>query len=222
MTRMVDISLAESAYRQLKAGILTCDVAPGTLLGAPQLARSLDMSRTPVQEALKALTREGLLIAAPRVGYRVTPVTARDIEEICDLRIMLEVPAAGLAAKRAATRDVDILRAQHERAVEHVAAGSQKDPDHVESVILNNREFHVSIATMAGNGRLTRSIGALLDEGQRFYYLYFQTPKRAWDAHTPIIDALAARDPDAARQAMAAHLRDQAEGTLAEASAVLG
>lgn len=135
---------------------------------------------------------------------------------------MLEVPAAGLAAKRAATRDVDIRRAQYQRAKAECASGSAEDPVHLQSVVRNNREFHVSIATMTGNRRLAQSVGALLDEGQRIYYLYFLAPKRAWDAHTPIIDALAARDPDAAREAMAAHLHDQAEGTLAEATSVLG
>lgn len=141
---------------------------------------------------------------------------------IFSLRLLLEVPAAGLAAERAATRDVEILRAQDERAHEHSAQGSMKDPACLESVILNNREFHVSIATMSGNQRLAKSIGALLDEGQRIYHLYWLAHRPDWDPHTPIANALAARDPEAARQAMAAHLDDQAEGTLSEATGVLG
>lgn len=214
--------LAESAYGQLKAGILSCRLLPGAMLASAQLAESLGMSRTPVQEALKALTREGLLVATPRVGYRVTPVTVRDIREIFDLRLALEAHAAGLAAEGAATRDVEILRAQQRQAKEHCAERSVEDPSYLESVILDNREFHVSIAAMSRNERLTRAVGALLDEGQRIYYLYFLASRPRWDPHATIIDALAARDPQAARQAMAAHLEDQAQGTLAEATGVLG
>ena len=223
MTTAQKTSLAGAAYRQIKADVLSCSLLPGAMLRAPQLAERLGMSRTPVHEALKALTRDGLLIAAPKVGYRVAPVTASDIEEIFDLRIALEVHAAGLAAKRAATRDVEILRAHDERSHEYQDHYSPGDPDYLEAVILNNREFHVSIATMSGNQRLARAVGALLDEGQRIYYLYWLAPRPdSDDPHTPIIDALAARDPEAARRAMAAHLHDQAEGTLSEATRVLG
>ncbi|MGH8571154.1 MAG: GntR family transcriptional regulator [Gammaproteobacteria bacterium] len=215
-------SLAESAYRQLKADILACRLLPGTLLGAPQLAESLEMSRTPVHEALKALSQEGLVIVAPRVGYRVTPVTVRDIEEIFELRLLNEVHGAGLAARRAASADVSILRARHESAQENLGSGSSGDPAYLESLIAGNRDFHVSVAAMSGNRRLARIVEGLLDEGQRIYFLYFRTHKPLVDTHAPVIAALAARDPETAREAMASHIREQAEGTLAEASAVLG
>jgi len=222
VTRATTSSLAESAYRQLKADILTCRLLPGTMLGAPQLAESLEMSRTPVHEALKTLCQEGLLIVEPRVGYRVTPVTVRDIEEIFDLRLLIEAHGAGLAARRAATRDVEILRGQHERAQENVGSGSVDDAAYLESLMAGNRAFHVSVAAMSGNQRLARIVGGLLDEGQRIYFFYFLAHRPLVDAHAPVIDALAARDPNAAREAMAAHIREQAEGTLIEATAVLG
>ena len=222
VTRAATSSLAESAYRQLKADIVTCRLLPGTMLGAPQLAESLEMSRTPVHEALKTLCQDGLLSVEPRVGYRVTPVTVRDIEEIFDLRLMNEVHGAGLAARQAATRDVDVLRTQNERAPELAGAGSGDDPAYLESLMASNREFHVSVAAMSGNGRLARIVEGLLDEGQRAYFLYFHADGPFIDGHLPVIDALAARDPDAAREAMAAHIREHAEGILAEATAVLG
>jgi DNA-binding GntR family transcriptional regulator len=214
--------LAESAYRRLKADILTCRLSPGTRLGAPQLAETLEMSRTPVHEALKTLCQEGLLSVEPRVGYRVTPVTVRDIEEIFDLRLTNEVHGAGLAARRAAVRDVEILRGKHERAMENVGSGSAEDAAYLESLMAGNRDFHVSVAAMSGNRRLARIVGGLLDEGQRIYFLYYRAHRPYVPSHARVIDALAARDPDAAREAMAAHIRDQAEGTLAEATAVLG
>lgn len=222
MTEAGRNSLAESAYRQLKAAILSCRFLPGALLGAPQLAESLEMSRSPVHEALKTLCQEGLVVVEARVGYRVTPVTVRDIEEIFELRLLDEVHGAGLAAARAATRDVEILRAQHERGKAIVGTGSSDDPAYLESLAASNREFHVSVAAMSGNRRLARIVGALLDEGQRIHFLYFLNHRVFVDRHAAVIDALAARDPDAAREAMATHIRETAEGTLAEATAVLG
>ncbi len=87
-------SLAESAYRRLKADILTCRLAPGAMLAAPRLAETLEMSRTPVHEALKTLCQEGLLVVEPRAGYRVTAVTTRDVEEIFDLRLARDLAQA--------------------------------------------------------------------------------------------------------------------------------
>lgn len=193
---------------------------PGTVVAAAELAERLEMSRTPVQEALKALSQEGFLRVVLRAGYMVTPVTVRDIEEIFELRLSNEVLGAGLAAGRATAEDVASLRAQHERAKANVRSGPPDDPARLESLIADNREFHVLVASLSGNQRLARIVGALLDEGQRIYYLYYRADRspRAGDVHGNIIRALAARDPDAAREAMAVHLHDQRDGTLSSLS----
>ena len=121
------------------------------------------MSRTPVHEALKDLCREGLLVVEPRVGYRVTPVTVADIEEIFDLRLVNEVHGAGLAAARAADREVAVLRERHERGKESAGKGSVEDPAYLESLMAINRDFHVGVAAMSRNRRLTRIVEGLLD-----------------------------------------------------------
>ncbi len=214
----VSHSLASAAYRRLKADILACRLLPGTMLAALELAERLDMSRTPVHEALKALCHEGLLRVIPRVGYIVTPVSVSDIDGIFDLRLALEVLGAGRAAERGGERDVANLRDQQRRAKANL--GSPDDPAYLESLIAGNREFHVSVAALSGNQRLARMVGGLLDEGQRIYFLYFRSGRTAaGDPHEDVLRALAARDPDAARQAMAAHINDLREGTLSEATA---
>lgn len=223
MTKPAGSSLAGRAYRQLKADILACRLLPGAMVGAAQLAERLGMSRTPVHEALKALCQEGLLQVLPRVGYIVTPVAVSDIVHIFDLRLSLEVLGAGHAAERATDRDVAILRGQHERARQSSTGGSLDDPAHIESLITGNRDFHVSVAALSGNHRLARIVGGLLDEGQRIYFLYFRSrrPPALGDPHHDVIEALAARDPSAACEAMATHIGDQRDGTLSEATAVL-
>jgi DNA-binding GntR family transcriptional regulator len=188
---------------------------PGTLLAAGQLAERFDVSRSPVQEALKALCQERLVRVLPRVGYVVTPVAIGDIDEIFDLRLCLEVLAAGRAAERTTDEQVSSLRVQHDVAVAHAAAGRWDDPAYIESVMAGNRDFHTTIAAMGGNGRLARVVGELLDEGQRIYFLYFRSerPPHPRDFHQAIIDALAARDAPAARDAMQAHILDMRDGT---------
>lgn len=210
-------SLAASVELKLKADIVGCRLLPGTMLAAQQLAERFEVSRTPVHEALKALCQEGLVRVLPRVGYIVTPVTASDIDEIFDLRLSLEVLGAGLTAERATHDDVAALRAQHERAQANLASGSMVDPAFLDSLIAGNREFHVSIAALSGNRRLAQIVGGLLDEGQRIYFLYFRPgrPPLTREPHEDIIESLDARDPDAARSAMAAHIHDMREGTRA-------
>ncbi len=209
-------SLAGSVHRQLKADILACRVLPGTMMGAAQLAERFEVSRTPVHEALKALSQEGLLRVLPRVGYIVTPVTVADIDEIFDLRLSLEVLGAGRAAELATDQDVTNLQAQHARAQENLGSGSPHDPAYLESLMAGNREFHTSVAALSGNHRLARIVDGLLDEGQRIYFLYFRSDRPAppGDAHDDVIQALAARDPQGARNAMTAHIQDMREGTL--------
>jgi DNA-binding GntR family transcriptional regulator len=210
-------SLAASAYRRLKADILACRLLPGAMLAAAELAERFEMSRTPVHEALKALCQEGLLRVMPRIGYIVTPVSVGDIQEIFDLRLSLEVLGAGLAAERATSSDVAALREQHQAALANL--GSAQDPSYLESLIAGNREFHVFVAALSGNQRLARMVRGLLDEGQRIYFLYFRSGRTtAGDPHDDVIRALAASDPQGARQAMADHIRDQREGTLSEAA----
>ncbi len=210
-------SLAGSAYQQLKADIVSCRLVPGTMLGAQQLAERFEVSRTPVHEALKALCQDGLLKVVPRVGYIVTPVTVADIDEIFDLRLSLEVLGAGLAAERVTDGDIAGLRAQHNRAQANLATGTVDDPAFLDSLIAGNREFHVTIAGLSGNERLAQIVGGLLDEGQRIYFLRFRSdrPPPPGDPHADIVRGLEARDPDAARSAMAAHIHDTREGTRA-------
>ncbi len=219
VTRETPSSLAQSVHRQLKADILSCRLLPGSRMAAAQLAERFEVSRTPVHEALKALCQEGLLQVLPRVGYIVTPVTVADIDEIFDLRITLEVLGAGRAAELVTDQDIARLRAQHARAEENCGRGSTDDPAYLDSLMAGNREFHTTVAALSGNHRLARIVGGLLDEGQRIYFLYYHSgrPPPPGDPHDDVIRALAARDPAAARDAMAAHIQDHQEGTRAGA-----
>lgn len=207
-------ALANTAYRQVKVAILTCRLRPGAMVFAAELAERLQMSPTPVHEALKALCREGLMHVKPRRGYVVSELSERDIKENFELRLMLEVPAARLAAERASTEAIAALTAQNDGARRRVAAGPQSDPlTFLEAVNAGNQEFHVGVARMSGNERLERTVAALLEETQRAFHLYGRAPKdpSTSDHHGQILRAITARDPDTAHDAMAAHLHEAQE-----------
>lgn len=207
------VSRAESAYAQLKAEILSCRLMPGTLVFATELAERLEMSPTPVHEALKALAQEGLVRVIPRRGYIVTPISPSDIQDNFRLRLNLEVLGAELAAEQATPQALAAVQHQHERARAKRRPHSLDDPAFVQLMISANQEFHTSIAALSGNKRLERIVAGLLDETQRTYFLYFRQrsePATA-DPHGEILRAIAAKDPNAAREAMAAHLLDAHE-----------
>ena len=94
------VSLAEQVYMRLRTEILHCQLPPGTELSEAELAARFEMSKTPVREALVTLRQEGLVLTFPRRGYQVAPITFGDMNELFDLRIMLEAGAVELACQR--------------------------------------------------------------------------------------------------------------------------
>jgi DNA-binding GntR family transcriptional regulator len=92
--------IADRAYADLRDGIVTLRLPPGTALREDELMRQLELGRTPLREAVKRLALEGLVEVRPRSGTYVTDVHAEDIVHIAELRAELEAQAARLAAKR--------------------------------------------------------------------------------------------------------------------------
>lgn len=214
MTVAAKLSLAESAYRQVKSDILACRLAPGTIITAYQLAPALGMSRTPVNDALKALCQDGLLQVIPRVGYLVTTLSVADIHEIYQLRLTLETLAAGLAAEHYTPAYRTQFEGWEQRSMELLKTYPVGHIRRPEVLIEANREFHVLVASISGNTRLAHSIAALIDESQRVYFLQFLPHGDVGDPHGEVFAAIEARDVEAARDAMARHVRDTQQLTL--------
>ena len=104
-------SAAARVYRILKERILMCDYPPGSSLNEGRLAEQLEVSKTPIREALAMLVHEGFVEVLPRQGYRVTDLTIADVQEIFNLRLLLEPAAAGMAAEHATAEQLQALRA---------------------------------------------------------------------------------------------------------------
>src|SRR3970040_1475183 len=90
--------LSDRAYERIRHDIISCLLAPGTEISEAQLCSHYKIGKPPVRMALNRLAHDGLVRAIPRRGYRVTPVTVKDVHDVFELRLMLEPPPARTAA----------------------------------------------------------------------------------------------------------------------------
>ena len=179
---------------------------------SPIFADQLSMSKTPVREALGRLVAEGLIEAFPRRGYRVTPVTVKDINDLFAIRAMTEGTAASMAALNLTSADLDRLETLAEARYEPSQGES------VQSFVKANRDFHIAIAEGANNPRLLAMVAAL---SRRMYAALLSrcalsrdvNPETS-DDHRRIVGVLRLRDPDQARAAMVEHSEHTQQGIL--------
>lgn len=189
----------ERAYRSLKTGIVEGKYRPGMPLSEVGLASEHGMSRTPIREGLARLWQEGYLERVVGHGYFVGRVTVQQIHDTFDVRRLLEGAAAARAAELATAEDVDRLRQ---------FADARIGEDYRESENANVR-FHLAIASCARNGLACELIERCLAQVDRFMSLgvnFGPFQEGATEAHQAIVEAIARRDADGARQRMEQHL----------------
>lgn len=179
-------------------------LGPGDRINIDSLARSLGVSPTPVREALARVESEGLIIKAPQRGYTVAPlITFDQLQELIELRLLIEPAAAAAAAKRATVKQANELRA-------FARTGGAGDNDVAANRLdmLYDANFHDMVAALAGN-RLIRETLARLRSHLHMYRLYHHAGQAAATKpeHLAIARAIKDRDPEAASAAMVTHLR---------------
>lgn len=157
--------LTDRAYERVKHDIICCAIAPGAEISEAQLCAQYKLGKAPVRMALTRLAHEGLVRAVPRRGYLVMPVTLKDIQDVFELRLMLEPAAARMAAGRV---DAQRLRTLDETCRDGYQPGDAKS---ISRFLEANKAFHVAIAQAAGNSRLADAIDRLLDEMTRLLHL---------------------------------------------------
>lgn len=188
---VVPALLGERAYAAIRREILTARLRPGASVSEASLAAQHGLGKAPIRAALARLSQAGLVRAEPRRGYVVTPLTLHDVQDVFELRLILEPAAAKLAAGKA---DIAALE-----ALDAVCAASYRpeDPDSALAFLEANCAFHVSVAALSGNRWLTAQVERLLDEMTRMLLLGLGGRDRTGEMaheHRALIDALAARD----------------------------
>lgn len=145
------------ARNALLAGITTGSLATGVIYSVPLLAEQLQMSATPVREALLGLADDGLVESVKNRGFRVTPMTDKALDEICEIRELLEVPATIAAASNMSEDDIDRLEA--------LAGDIHKFAEAQDLVgyLSADREFHMLLLGAGHNDALVVLVGKLRD-----------------------------------------------------------
>ena len=172
------ISVVAYVHLEVKERILSGVLAPGDALLQEHLAEDLKVSRAPVREALKLLVAEGLIIFRPRRGYLVTDLNAAEIDEIFDIRAMLEGRAAHLAAKKRSESDVQEVRGLLD-AMKRIKIRTSEDLAHWARV---NREFHARVFAASGRNHLSKMANMLRDAVERYVRIDAATPGRIKEA----------------------------------------
>src|SRR3954453_10972223 len=196
---------SDHAYRLIRAQILSGARAGGDWLREGDLADSIGVSRTPVREALRRLTAEGLVQHELNRGVQVAAWTTADLDEIFSLRSVLEPWACRLAAT-AASVDLDELnRLAHD--MDAAAGGTGADVDQITE--LNNR-FHRLILEGSKNRRLGSVVSSLVQVPlvwRTFSHYSDNDLRRSLAHHHELVAALAAGDADWAESVMRSHVR---------------
>jgi DNA-binding GntR family transcriptional regulator len=198
-----EASLSECAYQAIREAFRRSEYSSGDRIIEGDLARALNVSRTPVREALRRLEDDGLVTPAGRKGYVVADLMA-DVEHVFLMRERLEGLAAALAAQA-----ITLPELEHLKELQSEMESLLVSPPDLERMVDLNSAFHSSITLAARSPRLERSINRLHPE-----YLSYQVVRnynedemrRSVIEHREIVDALWNRDMKLADSLIQSHL----------------
>ncbi|MFD4262997.1 GntR family transcriptional regulator [Streptomyces sp. NPDC058534] len=205
--------LSDSVYEDIKAKVMDHEIAPGARVGIEALARELDVSPTPVREALARLESDGLVVKRSLSGYRATELLTRQgVEELFEMRLLLEPRAAALAAHNAAESQLDALEGMQAHPGPTGPYASYRD-----FAALDQR-FHDAVAEAAHRPLLADAVERLHTHLHIFRLSNVQNIQEADDPtlgeHERIVRAILRRRAEQAAEAMAEHLTRSLERQL--------
>jgi DNA-binding GntR family transcriptional regulator len=196
-------SLREQVAGALRAAVIAGEMRPGLVYSAPSLAARFHVSATPVREALLDLTKEGLVEAVRNKGFRVTEVTDKQLDDITELRALIEVPMVTRIAPEVTTSQVQALRPLADAIC---AAAEEGD---LIGYIEADRRFHLALLELTGNAQALTIVDELRAR-TRLYGLARLVEQHALTGsaqeHHQILDALEAHDPAATEDVMRRHI----------------
>jgi len=213
------VSLPEAAYQAIRSNILDNRWPPGFQATELDIATRLNMSRTPVREALMRLQQEGLVEVVPRHGMRVLPVSPADMKEIYEVLRSLEATAAELAAARKLS-PAELRRL--EEASEAMDAALKADD--LDAWAKADEAFHAQLLDLCGNRILKQMVLNTWDRAHRARMVTLRLrpkPIHSTREHRALVKAIKQGDPAAAGELQRAH-RERAGGELVELLQRLG
>ncbi len=197
-------SLKDKAYEVIRERIITCVYQPGDVVDEKALCEELNMSRTPVREALNVLAEEEFLDIMPRRAIIVSQISMKDINNIYDLRELLEPDSAAIAVRRCEQYVMNNLLKEFKNS---------NKLDIYQYSILDNK-LHMYIAQCTGNHILVKFMDSLMSKTQRIRIIsskYEERRVKGYTEHIDIINSILEGKEDAARNAMKDHLQEARE-----------
>lgn len=198
-------SLRDQALETLRQAIVSGEIRAGELHSATVVAKRLGVSVSPVREAMLTLVHEGILEPVRNRGFRVNEVAEDDLREIIELRLWLEIPAMVELAGRPEEL-VDELPGLYELSAEIDQLAADGDPV---GFLVRDREFHLRLLALHGNGRLVDSVAVLRDQTRLYGIPHLARAGRLVETaaeHGQMLEAIEAGDPTRVAEIMRLHL----------------
>jgi DNA-binding GntR family transcriptional regulator len=202
--------LHEAVVDRLRDMIVEGEIESGERLHEVGLSEDLNVSRTPLREALKLLANEGLVDLLPGRGARVSELSPESVGELFEVVSGLERLAVELAATRMTARDLERLQRMHDKMVGHFSAGERRE------YFALNHEIHVAIVAASKNQTLITTHAALMVKARRGRYTALASDERWKEAmaeHEALMAALRERDGRRAGEILYQHDRRTGETT---------
>lgn len=212
------VKAVDIAYETIRDGIRNGTYPPGSHLTAQALAEASGFSRTPVREAMRRLHAEALIQFIPNRGAFVATWSRQEIEQIYDLRILLETFAAREAAAHISDEQLASLR----DIAAQMHAITQDDAPDVDRIAELNDEFHKMVLDASGNIRLRNLLGTIVEIPlvlNTFRSYSLGQIRRSAAQHLELTEAFAARDEDWAGAIMTAHIRSARQTLMSKTGA---
>lgn len=200
--------LKEQAYQALRKMILTGELIPGQRLVEAQLARDLEVSRTPIREALGQLQRESLVMVSAEQGLQVATFSAEDAAQLYECRLALENISVTEACHNATTAQIQKLQRMVQKAEK--LAGTNPSRLLNFQLLELDYQFHRLIAEMSGNIWLQEILEQIFDKMMLLRVQTIQQNQEVLDVraeHLEVYEAIAQRNVKAATSAVTTHLQ---------------
>ena len=203
-----DLPLRDNVFNALRDAILMGELKPGERLMDIHLANKLQVSRTPIREAIRMLEQEGLAVTIPRKGAQVAKMTEKDLLDVLEIRDALDELAVSDACERMTSED---FRKLEDAMQDFVEVTRTKD---VRAIVEADEAFHNVIYEATGNPKLMNIIKNLKEQMYRYRYEYVKQDKDYSDLvtdHSKILDGLRRKDVSYVRSVMHEHLQNQVD-----------
>ena len=196
-------SLAEHAYAQIKQKIFNFEMMPGDLISEGNLAKLVNVSRTPLRQALQQLQHGGFIKAIPKIGWQVAPLDFDKLDELYDFRILIESNAVKALCN--SNRDNEIFK---ELQKIWLTPKSKRSFNTLEVGILDE-QFHTSLVKASGNEEMLKTHSEITERIKIVRRLDFTKAARisnTYDEHGQIIKAILAGRSGEAQRLLKAHI----------------